>query len=152
MYFALLASHVVYAGLTQFLQLQPVPTPGQGNPLGTVLLVVSLGAAGAALALDTVAFGDAQIDKWIDEAQQKFKKPDEVDTALRQRAMPISLVRWSLASSASVVALMTALTGSQSRTMALLLIALAAMVHLYCQPRLARVQARLDERRRGAGI
>ncbi len=146
LYFALLASHLVYAGLTKFLQLPAAEPPTPGSPIGTVLLGMSLCAAGAALALDTLGFTDAQIDKWIDDATQKSKDPKEVAGAVRQRAIPRSLVRWSMASTASVFALMSALIGSQPRNTALLLIAVGALVHLYCQPRLARVQARLDER------
>lgn len=152
LYFALLASHFVYAGLTKFLQLPAAEPPTPGNPIGTVLLGMSLCAAGAALALDTVGFSEAQIDKWIDDANKKFKDPGESAGAVRQRAVPLSLMRWSMASAASIFGLMTALTGSQPRNTALLLIAVAALVHLYCQPRLARVQARLDERLPKSGI
>ncbi len=152
MYGALLFSHAVYAGLALYLPMPAADSPTPGNSLGTILAVISICAAGAALTLHSVGFADAQIDKWIDAASQKFKEPDQAQAAVRQRAMPLSLMRWSMASAASIMGLMTTLTGSLSRHNAVLFIALGALVHLYCQPRLGQVQARIAERASGSPL
>ncbi len=149
---ALLVSHPIYAGLVQFLQLPGSATPTGDQSLGTILLVMSLGAAAAALTLDTVAFAEPQIDKWIDEAQGKHKDPEQAALAVSQRAVPLSLMRWSMASAASILGLLSALTGSLARSTSLLLIAVGALAHLYCQPRQARVQARIADKQRAIGL
>jgi hypothetical protein len=69
-----------------------------------------------------------------------------------QRAVPLSLMRWSMASAASMLGLLSAFTGSLARSTSLLLIAVGALAHLYCQPRQARVQARIAEKLRRPGI
>lgn len=146
LYLALLSSHGVYAGLTIFLgsSLQS-GTPSHPS-LALPLVATALVAAGIALFLDATRFRDAQIERWIDAAKQLSSDRQVLAREARQRALSTSILRWAVADIPSLIGLLIVLLAGQPQTQGLMLVALGALCHLSCRPKMGATIARIDEK------
>ena len=146
LYLALLASHAVYGGLAIYLASIAQPDAPRNPGLAIPFVFIALATAGAAVAVDSLGFRDAQIDRWLDAGKQQALARDALAQAVRQRALSTSIVRWAIAAMPSQIGLVAVLLGSLPLSQALLLVALGALTHVSCRPKLTATIARIDEK------
>lgn len=146
LYLAMLASHAVYGGLTIYLASIAQPDAPRSPGLAIPLVFIALATAGVAVAVDSLGFRDAQLDRWIDAAKQQASARDKLVQAVRQRALSTSIVRWAIAAMPSQIGLVAVLLGSLPLSQALLLVALGVLTHVSCRPKMTAIIARIDEK------
>jgi hypothetical protein len=151
LWFALLMSHGTYAFILHVVTSQREAAGSTDTSMMLPLAGAALALGIAALAVDAVALGEAQIEKWIAQEQAQGKQAAALSDAVAGRVFTMSILRWALADGVSIVGLLAALNQWAARNQALLFIALGAAVHLYCRPKMARIQAQVAERI-GSGI
>lgn len=144
LYSAVLVSHAVYAGLVLYLSSQRQPGAEPTVSLAIPLCAIAIAAAGGALAIDSVGFRPSQISRWIDAAKQESSDREVLIRNLAQRTMSTSIMRWALTGMASLMGVMASMLGSLPQIQSLMLVALGALTHLYCRPKLGSVIDQLE--------
>lgn len=152
MYVTVLASHGIYAFLSVYLAGVAKPQGESNSALAIPLCVIALSTAGAALAIDALAFRDEQLDRWIDAAKASVSDPKQAAQQVRQRVFSTGLIRWSLAGMTSITGLMCVLLGSLPLNQALMLVGVGALVHLYCRPKMAQAHGHIEQKLSSTGI
>jgi hypothetical protein len=145
LYLALFGSQVIYGGLTFYMHSIALSQAAKHTNLAIPFVILALATAAVALFLDTTGFRSEQIDAWIAAAQEQSSEREAIVQATRQRAISLSVVRWAVAGMPSTIGLISVVLGVLPLSQALLLVALGALAHLACRPKLARVRDRINE-------
>src|SRR6187402_855410 len=96
---ALLGSHFIYLGMIRFLH----PPAQEATALVTPLTAVAIVNAAAALFVNGLILGEAQLDKQIAALKASGVAKEELETQVLARGRVLSIVSWALAESITLM-------------------------------------------------